>query len=121
MCKSLDCFFFTPNKHFNKLFFFVCLQSTHGDGPATPLNAHSLTAVIEAIKNNAEAIRKNRADPENDDRLQICLDRFAQAVQLALSSGIIAGSIPQLLCRLETLPQNSLLKIVINMQKPKYL
>lgn len=85
------------------------------------MNAHSLQSVIEAIKNNAEIIRKKTPDLENDERLQICLDRFAQAVQLALTSKIIAGSIPQLLCRLETLPQNTLLKIVINTQKPKYL
>lgn len=97
------------------------MQTTHAEGPPTPINAHSLTAVIEAIKSNADEVRKTRADPESDERLQISLDRFSQAVQLALTSGIIAGSIPQLLCRLETLPQNPLLKIVIKTQKPKYL
>lgn len=96
-------------------------QSAQGEEPPTPMNVHSLQSVIEAIKNNAERIRKMGADLENDEHLQICLDRFAQAIQLALTSGIIAGSIPQLLCRLETLPQNTLLKIVIDTQKPKYL
>lgn len=85
------------------------------------MNAHSLTAVIEAIKNNAEIIRKTQSEAESEERLQICLDRFSQAVQLALTSNIIAGSIPQLLCRLETLPPNTLLKMVVAAHKPKYL
>lgn len=63
----------------------------------------------------------DRPDVGVDERLQVSLDRFAQAIQIALTSGIIAGSIPQLLCRLETLPQNQLLQMVIIAQKPKYL
>lgn len=60
-------------------------------------------------------------DPNTDNRMQICLERFAQAVQLGIVSRVITGSVPQLLHRLETLPSNSLLAMVLQNLKPIYL
>lgn len=52
--------------------------------------------------------------------MQICLERFAQSIQLGIMSHIITGSIPQLLHRIETLPKNPLLTIVLEKQKAIY-
>lgn len=58
-------------------------------------------------------IEKN-VNPENDVKFQCSIERFAQALQLALSSqAIMSGNLTQLFCRLETLPRNPLLQIVI--------
>lgn len=53
--------------------------------------------------------------------MQVCLERFAQSIQLGIMSHIITGSIPQLLHRLETLPTNPLLTMVLQNQKAIYL
>lgn len=77
--------------------------------------------VIESIRNEAERFRLKGIDPNVDERMQMCLERFAQSVQLGIISHVITGSIPQLLCRLDSLPQNTLLRMVIKSQRGNYL
>lgn len=76
--------------------------------------------IIDSIRNQAERFRAQDIDPDVDERMQICLERFAQSIQLGIMSHIITGSITQLLHRLETLPKNSLLTIVLKNQKAIY-
>lgn len=57
---------------------------------------------------------ETNVNPEVDEKYQCSIERFAQALQLALSSqAVMSGNVTQLLCRLETLPRNPLLQIVI--------
>lgn len=54
---------------------------------------------------------------KEDQTLQLCLDRFAQAVQVALSVKCVYGNIDDLFTQLQQLPQNRLLQIVIGTHK----
>lgn len=77
--------------------------------------------IVDSICNQAERYRLQNIDPNTDERMQICLERFSQAIQLGIMSHVITGSVPQLLRRLETLPSNALLEMVLQNQKPTYL
>lgn len=81
----------------------------------------TLGTIVDSICNQAERYRMQNIDPNTDERMQICLERFAQSIQLGIMSSIIAGSVPQLLHRLESLPSNTLLAMVLQHQKPTYL
>lgn len=81
----------------------------------------SLSTIVDSICNQAERYRMQNIDPNTDNRMQVCLERFAQAIQLGIGSRVITGSIPQLLHRLETLPLNPLLAMVLQNLKPIYL
>lgn len=81
----------------------------------------TLGTIVDSICNQAERFRLQNTDPNTDERMQICLERFAQAIQLGIMSRVITGSVPQLLHRLETLPSNTLLAMVLQSQKQIYL
>lgn len=81
----------------------------------------TLGTIVDSICNQAERLRMQKIDPNTDERMQICLERFAQSIQLGIMSRVITGSVPQLLHRLETLPSNPLLTMVLQNQKPTYL
>lgn len=59
-----------------------------------------------------EEYEKTRCLMEDGD-LQLCLDRYAQAVQVALSVNCVYGNLGELLNQLTQLPQNKLWNIVI--------
>lgn len=81
----------------------------------------SFGTIVDSICNQAERYRMQNIDPNTDERMQSCLERFAQSIQLGIMTRIITGAIPQLLHRLETLPSNALLAMVLQKQKPTYL
>lgn len=81
----------------------------------------TLGTIVDSICNQAERYRMQKIDPNTDERMQICLERFSQAIQLGIMSRVITGSISQLLHRLESLPSNALLAMVLQNQKPTYL
>lgn len=81
----------------------------------------SLGPIIDSICNQSERYRMQNIDPNTDERMQICLERFAQSIQLGIISHVITGSVSQLLHRLESLPTNPLLAMVLQNQKPTYL
>lgn len=81
----------------------------------------TLGAIVDSICNQAERYRIQGIDPNTDERMQVCLERFAQDLQIGIMSHVITGSIPQLLHRLESLPSNALLAMVLKNQKPIYL
>lgn len=80
----------------------------------------TLGTIVDSICNQAERFRIQKTDPNTDERMQICLERFAQAIQLGIIGRVITGSVPQLLHRLETLPSNTLLAMVLQNQKQLY-
>lgn len=83
--------------------------------------ASSLNTVIDSIKNQAERNRLKNIDPNRDERMAICLERFGQAIQIGIVSRVITGSIPQLVHRLQTLPSNTLMTMVLDNLKAAYL
>lgn len=105
--------------HELKKFNFFYLKANQNN--ATPTNALALGTIIDSVRNQADRYRLQNIDPDTDERMQICLERFAQSIQLGIMSRIITGSIPQLLQRLQTLPKNALLKMVLQNQNDVYL
>lgn len=85
--------------------------------PPSALNAQHLGLIINSLQIEMESWLK-MGKSLNEEHIHSCLERFAQAVQVGLTSRCIFGNIPQLICRLETLPsKNKLLQIVINANK----
>lgn len=99
----------------------LCYQASQNNSSSTDVPASSLNTVIDSIKNQAERNRLKNIDPNRDERMAICLERFAQAIQVGIVSRVITGSIPQLLHRLQTLPSNTLLTMVLDNLKAAYL
>lgn len=96
-------------------------QASQNSSETTTINAMTLGTIVDSICNQTERLRMQKIDPNTDERMQICLERFAQSIQLGIMSRVITGSVPQLLHRLETLPSNPLLTMVLQNQKPTYL
>lgn len=92
-------------------------QTPQTNGQPTALNVQHLGLIINSLLLQVESLRKINRNPENDEMIQMSLERFAQAVQVALSTRCIYGSTAQLLCRLESLPHNQLMEIVIKANK----
>lgn len=93
-------------------------------GPLPGINALHLSAIVTALKQVPVAMHDvdgtaaaADSDATTAERLQECLERFAQSVQLAMAARAITGNVTQLMCRLETLPRNPLLQIVIRANK----
>lgn len=87
---------------------------TATSGAPTSLNALHLGTIIIALKQKSDQMG---ASAETDEGMQVSLERFAQSIQLALTSRAMSGNVTQLLCRLDTLPRNTLLQIVIKAHK----
>lgn len=56
---------------------------------------------------------QNLQDVKEDRNLQLALDRFAQAIQIAFSVSCVYGNVDDLVNQLHLLPQTKLLKIVV--------
>lgn len=97
----------------------ILFQAPQSQGTATSLNALHLGAIIIELKLKADQMIEAKQNPEHSETYQLSLERLAQSIQLALASRSIAGNISQVLCRLETLPQNLLLQIVIKTHKDR--
>lgn len=89
------------------------LMQTPSVQTTATVNALHFGAIILALKQKADQI----SNAESDDRMQLSIERFAQAIQLALTARTLSGNFAQLLCRLETLPSNTLMQIVIKAHK----
>ncbi|KAF5273287.1 hypothetical protein FQR65_LT04709 [Abscondita terminalis] len=68
------------------------------------------------LKKMDRSIDKQKVLFENE-QLQLALDRFAQAVQVALSVNCVYGNMEDLFYQLQQLPQNRLLQIIIHTHK----
>lgn len=93
------------------------LQIPPPNGPATAINSQHLIQVIHPLNAYARKLTNDNIAPETCEHFQLSLEKFAQAIQVALHSKCIYGSIPQLLGLLESLPRNHLLEIVIKANK----
>lgn len=93
------------------------LQIPPPNGPATAINSQHLIQIIHPLNAYARKLNTENIVPESCEHFQLCLEKFAQAIQVALHSKCIYGSIPQLLGLLETLPLNNLMEIVIKANK----
>ncbi|TMW51638.1 hypothetical protein DOY81_003288 [Sarcophaga bullata] len=87
------------------------------NGPPTALSAQHLSLIALPLKNHAVRLLSEKIEPSQDEDFQRCMERFAQAVQVGLSCNCVYGNVPQLLCTLESLPSNNLMKIVISAHK----
>ncbi|XP_053698555.1 integrator complex subunit 15 [Sabethes cyaneus] len=86
--------------------------------PPSALNAQHLALIVNSLHAEMDSLVK-MGKSLNEEYIHSCLERFAQAVQVGLTSRCIFGNILQLVCRLETLPsKNKLLQIVIVANKP---
>ncbi|KAH8406233.1 hypothetical protein KR215_008842 [Drosophila sulfurigaster] len=83
---------------------------------ATPLHAQDLLQIVTSLQKYCTRLKDSKVAPEEDTAYQKCMERFAQAVQIALASKCITNQI-QLLCVLENLPQHTLMKIVLETHK----
>ncbi|XP_058130257.1 integrator complex subunit 15 [Anopheles ziemanni] len=82
-----------------------------------PINAQHLMLIVNSLQTEMDNHLKSGKSLD-EENLQSCLERFAQAVQVGLTSRCIFGNITQLIFRLESLPgKNKLLQIVINANK----
>ncbi|KAL0822157.1 hypothetical protein ABMA28_004288 [Loxostege sticticalis] len=86
-------------------------RRTHG--PPTAVNAQNLVGLTPHVQAYAHSLLKRGIKLQNDEKLQDCLDRIGQAVQVALANGCVYGNISNLLAALDTLPENRLLRIII--------
>ncbi|KAJ8715857.1 hypothetical protein PYW08_013142 [Mythimna loreyi] len=86
-------------------------RRTHG--PPTAVNAQHLAVLAPIVQAYAHAVIKRGGKLQNDYKLQSCLDRIGQAVQVALANGCVYGNINNLLAALSTCPENRLLRIII--------
>ncbi|KAG6456825.1 hypothetical protein O3G_MSEX009970 [Manduca sexta] len=86
-------------------------RRTHG--PPTAVNAQHLVALVPIIQDYAQQELKKGENLQNNQKLQDCLDRIGQAMQVALANGCVYGNISNLLSALDTLPENRLLRIII--------
>ncbi|XP_028175261.1 integrator complex subunit 15 [Ostrinia nubilalis] len=86
-------------------------RRTHG--PPTAVNAQNLVGLTPHVQAYAHSLLKRGVKLQNDEKLQDCLDRIGQAVQVALANGCVYGNISNLLAALDTLPENRLLRIII--------
>lgn len=81
-------------------------------GESTPLHAQDLLQIVTSLQKYCARLTEAEVAPEEDAAYLKCMERFAQAVQIALASNCITNQI-QLLCVLETLPKHALMKIVL--------
>lgn len=94
-------------------------ESAVSASQAPGISALHLGQVVAALKQMPRpmATDDDGGDDAADGRLQVSLERLAQSVQLGLAARAITGNVTQLFCRLEALPANPLMQIVIRANK----
>lgn len=90
-------------------------QMPPSTGPPSAINAQQLVAIVNTIQ--LWIVESGRE--MDKERIEISLERFAQAVQVALTCNCIYGSTHLLFARLESLPPNALMEIVIKNNRIK--
>lgn len=94
----------------------VVLQSLM-EAKSNAVNSQHFGQIISSIQNKADLQKLNKNNPENDDDIQLAMERFGQMIQVCISTKCIYGNIPQLLFKLESLPKNQLMEIIISSNK----
>jgi len=83
-----------------------CLQNPQLLVQAEVISPRHLVAVVKGLLDSCSKNQKS-------DQIQLALDRLAQSVQVAQSSGCLYGNTHELMQALRTLPYNRLLDIVV--------
>lgn len=89
-------------------------QMPPSSGPPSAINAQHLMAIVNTIQ-----LRIVEGGEDVGEKMELSLERFAQAVQVALTCNCIYGSTHLLFARLESLPPNPLMEIVIKNNRIK--
>lgn len=92
------------------------LHHAGASGSENIISAQHLAVIVEPITrwlNELNRMEDEAARMRGETALQLALDRFAQVIQVALVTHCVYGNI-QLFGQLEMLPENRLLRIVIN-------
>ncbi|EDW69953.1 integrator complex subunit 15 [Drosophila virilis] len=93
------------------------LLKTANNGESTiSLHSQELIQIVTSLQKYCARLTEAKVVPEEDAAYIKSMERFAQAVQIALASNCITNHI-QLLCVLETLPPHALMKIVLAAHK----
>lgn len=85
-------------------------------GPPSAINAQQLVQIVNTIQSK---IVEDGGGDVIGQQMELSLERFAQAVQVALTCNCIYGSTHLLFARLESLPPNPLMEIVIKNNRIK--
>ncbi|KAH8300387.1 hypothetical protein KR018_002384 [Drosophila ironensis] len=85
-------------------------------GGSTALPYQDLMQIVKPLQNYCARLEETNTDPQTDEGYQKCMERFAQAVQVAANSNCIGNQI-QLLCVLESLAPHKLMDIIIATHK----
>lgn len=108
---------YDPKNNYGKLHLAI-LRSLQkmppASGPPSAINAQQLVAIVNTIQ-----LKIVESPAEIAGKVELSLERFAQAVQVALTCNCIYGSIHLLFARLESLPPNPLMEIVIKSNRIK--
>lgn len=83
-------------------------------GPPSAINAQQLVGIVNTLQ-----LKLLESGGDVGKQIELSLERFAQAVQVALTCNCIYGSTHLLLARLESLPPNPLMEIVIKTNRIK--
>ncbi|XP_068618574.1 integrator complex subunit 15 [Battus philenor] len=86
-------------------------------GPPAAIGAQRLAALAAPVREYSQHLIDQGCKLNSEQRLQDCLDRIGQAVQVALANGCVYGNINNLLASLESLPENRLLRIIVKTQQ----
>ncbi|KAH8255947.1 hypothetical protein KR026_002998 [Drosophila bipectinata] len=92
------------------------LQQLGSSSDSTALPFQDLMQIVKSLQSYCARLGESKSSPDSDEAYQKCMERFAQAVQIALNSNCITNQI-QLLLVLESLPPHKLMKIVIASHK----
>nr|AEE62759.1 unknown [Dendroctonus ponderosae] len=84
--------------------------------PPRAINVQHLTVIVNLLHNYVKT-RESTVSVLVDPALQLALDRFGQAIQVALSVNAIYGHLNELFNSLHKLPFNKLMSIVLNKYK----
>lgn len=111
---------YDPKENYGKLHLAI-LRSLQkmppSSGPPSAINAQQLVAIVNTIQ--LKIVGASSDPAEMASKVELSLERFAQAVQVALTCNCIYGSTHLLFARLESLPPNPLMDIVIKSNRIK--
>ena len=87
------------------------------EAKSNAVNIQHLLQIIQQIQNKADYIKLNKTNLEKDKDVQLGLERFGQLIQVCISTKCMYGNVQQLFCKLESLPKNQFMQIIIKANK----
>jgi len=81
--------------------------------PTAVINVDKLETIVPSILWYCKRLKSNNKNPEQDELLEVSLQRFAQLIKGIIESKSFFGSISQLICAVRTLPEHPLMNVVL--------